>query len=81
MSATTTLTLQMPLSISEKLERLAQATSRSPDSVAVDALSAYLELQEWQVREIQEGLDEAEAGEFASDEEVTRVFERWRNSG
>jgi len=36
-----------------------------------------VELQEWQIRQIEEGLREADAGDFASDEEVAAVFARW----
>lgn len=33
--------------------------------------------EEWQVKEICEGLREADAGEFASAEEVAAVFTKW----
>ena len=39
-----------------------------------------VELQEWQIRQIEEGLHEADAGDFASDEEVATVFARWTNA-
>jgi len=39
-----------------------------------------VELQEWQIRQIEEGLREADAGDFASDEEVATVFARWTNA-
>lgn len=35
-------------------------------------------LQAWQVEEIKRGLAEADAGDFASDEEVEKVFAKWR---
>lgn len=81
MSATTTLTLRMPEEMREKLDRLAAATARSRSRLAIEALSSYLALQEWQIGEIQKGLEEAEAGEFASEEEVLRVFGKWRDEG
>ena len=36
------------------------------------------DLQEWQVEKIQRGIRQADAGEFATDEEVATVFERYR---
>jgi RHH-type rel operon transcriptional repressor/antitoxin RelB len=39
-----------------------------------------VELQEWQIQQIEEGLREADAGDFASDEEVAAVFARWANA-
>ena len=35
------------------------------------------ELQEWQIEKIQRGIREADAGEFATDEEVAAVFARF----
>jgi len=37
-----------------------------------------VELQEWQIEKIQRGIQQAEAGEFATDEEVATVFEKYR---
>jgi len=34
-------------------------------------------LEEWQVKEIEEAIGEADRGEFASSDEVQRVMERW----
>jgi predicted transcriptional regulator len=36
-----------------------------------------VELQEWQIEKIQRGIRQADAGEFATDEEVAKVFERF----
>jgi RHH-type transcriptional regulator, rel operon repressor / antitoxin RelB len=36
-----------------------------------------VELEEWQIEEIKKGLDEADRGEFASDEEVEQLLKRW----
>jgi predicted transcriptional regulator len=34
-------------------------------------------LDQWQIEEIKKALDEADRGEFASDEEVKQVLKRW----
>ncbi len=36
------------------------------------------DLQEWQIEKIQRGIREADAGKFATDEEVAAVFEKYR---
>lgn len=59
----------------ERLDRLASATKRSKSFLANEALEQYLALQEWQIAEIEQGLEEAKRGEFASDEEMRRWFE------
>ena len=74
---TTTMTIRVPVGVKERLDRLAQTTARSKSWLAADAIRAYVELQEWQIREIEAGLREADAGEFANDEEVEAVFARW----
>jgi predicted transcriptional regulator len=35
---------------------------------------------DWQTREIEDALKEADRGEFASEEEVKRVIEKWTGS-
>jgi RHH-type transcriptional regulator, rel operon repressor / antitoxin RelB len=36
-----------------------------------------MDLQDWQIRQIEEGLREADSGDFASDEEVAEFFAKW----
>ena len=38
----------------------------------------YLYYERWAVEHIKEGLLQTEAGEFASDEEIERVFNKYR---
>jgi len=38
----------------------------------------YLEVMDWQLAHIKEGLRQAEAGEFATDEEVKAAFDLWK---
>ena len=71
------LTVRLPLPIKKRLERLAQATSQSKSWLATDAITQYLDIEEWQTREIQDGLQEAEQGDWASEKDVEQVFSRW----
>lgn len=80
-TATTRMTVELPLQLKSRLEELAKAAEFSSAELAVDAISSYVELQEWQIRQIEAGVREADAGEFASDEEVAAVFARWLNAG
>ena len=36
-----------------------------------------IELEKWQIDEIKKALDEADRGEFASEEEVEQTLKRW----
>ena len=60
------------------IDAVAQRGDRDSESVIRDAIDAYLDLQTWQESHIQEGLRQADAGEFASDRQVARVFSKWR---
>ena len=73
---TTTMTVRVPMQLKEQLDQLAQRTARSKSWLAADAIRAYIELHEWQISEIEAGIREADAGEFASQAEVEAVFAR-----
>jgi predicted transcriptional regulator len=60
------------------LDAIAARTHRDLTLVIDEALSAYLELQAWQAEHIEEGMRQADAGEFASEAEVRAAFARWR---
>ena len=44
---------------------------------ALEALEAYLDQQAWQIHDIEEALKEADRGEFASREEVSKLFAKY----
>jgi predicted transcriptional regulator len=56
------------------LDAIALTTDRTLSYVINEAITLYLEIYQWQIEEIQRGIAEAEAGDFASDEEVEAVF-------
>lgn len=73
----TTMTIRLDEDLKEQLERLAAATRRSKSFLASEAIREFIELNEWQVREIQQAIQEADAGEFAGDEEVQQTLAKW----
>ncbi len=52
-------TIRMTPEMKERIEKLAQATNRSKAFLFGEAISSYLDVNEWQVKAIQEVLDEA----------------------
>ena len=60
------------------LDELAAAQDRDRSYIINQALDNYLEVMEWQLSHINEGLKQAEAGEFASDDEVKAAFDLWK---
>jgi len=73
----TTMTIRLDDDLKEQLERLAAATQRSKSFLASEAIREFIELNEWQVQEIQQATKEADAGEFASGDEVRQTFAKW----
>ena len=61
-----------------KLDALAADTDRSRNWIAAKAIQDYVELNAWQIQRIKEGIAEADRGEFATDEEVAAVFNKYK---
>lgn len=74
---TTTLTLRVPAIVKEQLDKLADATHRSKSFLAGEAIRQYLELETWQIDEIQKAIKEANANDFASSDEVEAVVRKY----
>ena len=74
-----TVTLQIPALMNDELDRLARATGRQWTALAIEAIRWYLEVEASQVAEIQEAIRRADAGEFAPEERVTAVREKFRS--
>jgi predicted transcriptional regulator len=62
----------------DQLDRLARQQRRDRTQLIEDAIEQYLELESMQLAKIEEGIESADRGEFASDEEVQAEFSRWR---
>lgn len=69
-----TFNVRLPEALYNQIEELAKATARTKSFLAIDALTNYVQRESWQIRDIHEGIREADAGEFATDEEVKAVF-------
>ena len=74
----TTLTLRVADDLKEQLEALAEATGRTKSFLAVEAIRAYLQEEAWQVAEVRQALQEADAGDFAEVQEVEQMRRKWR---
>ena len=56
------------------LSEIATAMRRDVSDVVNEAIATYLEMNQWLGSEIEKGIAEAEANDFASDEEVQHIF-------
>ncbi len=75
----TSITFRVEPEIREQLDHLADKTNRRRSDLLNDAVNAYLDLQRWQIEHIEEGLKQADSGEFVRDAEVKKAFERFKS--
>ena len=52
---------------------------RPPEALydQIEALTHYVQSESWQIHDTHEGLKEADAGKFSTDEQVKAVFDKY----
>jgi predicted transcriptional regulator len=60
-----------------KFNALAKETDRSRAYLINQALEEYIAREAWQVAEIRKALQEADAGDFATDDEIAALDTKW----
>ena len=71
------MSVRIPDDIEQKLTQLAESTGRTKSWITNQAIQDYLERELWQINEIKEALSEADAGHFASADDVKSAFSKW----
>lgn len=64
----------------KKLDKLADQMERSRNYVVNQAIDQLLEVHAWQVERTKEGIKAAEEGRFATDAEMERIFNKYKQS-
>lgn len=77
MSQSTTMTIRLKPNLKSRLDKLATATHRSKSFLACEALREFIELNEWQIGQLENAIKEADAEDFAGNQEVNTVFNKW----
>ena len=75
------MTIRLEPELKSRLDKLSAATHRSKSFLAAEAVREFIELNEWQIDEINTAVKEADAGDFASEQEVRAVFNKWGVDG
>jgi predicted transcriptional regulator len=76
------MSMRLPDDLTNQLDMLAHATGRSKSFLAGQAIRDYIERESWQIAEITQAIREADENDFATDEEVNSISEKWkRNAG
>lgn len=71
MTASTTMTIRVPVALKEKLGLLARGTRRSKSYLAAEAVSAYVERELEIINGIERGIEDVAAGRVVSHDRVT----------
>lgn len=74
------MSLRLPDELTSQLDALATATGRTKSFLAGQAIRDYIDREAWQIAEIQQAISEADAGDFASDDEVNTISAKWRRN-
>jgi RHH-type rel operon transcriptional repressor/antitoxin RelB len=70
--------LRLDDEVKDRLDKLAETTQRSKSFLAAEAIREFVENNEWQIHETRAALKEAQAGDFASDEDVAALAKKWQ---
>jgi predicted transcriptional regulator len=73
----TAFTIRVPDEVADRLNQIAQKLDRSRSYMAAQAIEDFVSREEWQLAEIEDGIAEADRGEFASDDDVARVVGKY----
>ena len=81
MPQTTTMTIHLPMEANTRLEALAKVTHTPLNDIAARAIEEYPDLQEYQIKAIQEAVDEADSpnAEFLDHDEVVERMKKLGN--
>lgn len=74
--ASTTFTVRVEPNVKKRLEKLAKSTGRTRSFLAAEALSEYLDVNEWQVAGIRQAIASLDRGKGISH----KVVREWVNS-
>ena len=71
---TITMTMRLPRGMKDELDALARATGRNRNALVQEALRRFIDVQRWQIAEIEAGIREADAGIFVGNDEMDALW-------
>ena len=77
--ASTTFTVRVEPTVKKRLERLAKSTGRSRSFLAAEAISEYLDINEWQVAGIKQAITSLDSGKGVPHQQVKDWVASWGN--
>ena len=77
MARRNTVTVRLDEQKCSELDALARITARDRSFLVNEAIGSCLAVHRWQIAYVTEGLHQADAGEFACQDEVEAAYARW----
>jgi predicted transcriptional regulator len=77
MPASETLSIRLDANTKKRLDALAKSSKRSKSFLAAEAISAYVESEEWQLHEIREAIADIDQGRETKHEDVAAWLGSW----
>lgn len=74
---TETLSIRIDAETKSRLDALAKRSKRSKSFLAAEAITAFVESEEWQLEEIKKGIKQLDAGQVVSHEKVSKWLKSW----
>ena len=78
---TETLSIRIDSSTKRRLDALSTRSKRSKSFLAAEAITAYVESEEWQLGEIQAAMNELETGRGVRHVQVSKWLKSWGTAG
>jgi len=78
---TETLSIRLDPDTKQRLDALARHSKRSKSFLAAEAISAWVEQEEWQLREVHTAIDELDSGKSVSHEKTEAWLRSWGKKG
>ena len=77
---TETLSIRIDADTKKRLDALSKRSKRSKSFLAAEAITAYVDSEEWQIGEIQAAISELDAGKGVKHEKVSDWLKSWGKS-
>ena len=78
---TETLSIRIDSETKQRLDALSKQANRSKSFLAAEAITAYIECEEWQLGEIRSSIAELDTGEAVDHEKVSKWLKSWGEAG
>ncbi len=77
----TTLSIRINAETKKRLDALSKRSKRSKSLLAAEAIAAFIESEEWQLKEVNAGIAEVDSGRGVGHGKVSKWLQSWGQPG